>query len=73
MYFVGVLAFAEECFVHSEPRLGENRVLEVGAIWFEVFFAAAREGGGVSSGGLALGGKGCLGYDACWGGGGGTF
>lgn len=71
MYFVGVLAFAEECFVHGEPRLGENRVLEVGAIRFEILFAAAREGGGVGSGGLALGGKGCWGMHV--GGGGGTF
>lgn len=56
MHFVGVLAFAEERFVHGEPRLSEDCVLEVGAVRFEVLFAAAREGGGVGSGGLALGG-----------------
>lgn len=43
MYFVGVLALAEERVVHGEPRLGEDRVLEVGAVRFKVLLTATRE------------------------------
>lgn len=49
--FGAVFAFAEERFVHGGARVGQDRVLEVGAVGFEVFFAAAGEGGVVGSGG----------------------